>query len=150
MHMRPALTPQTACLSVAPVIRHLRTFAALLMLALWLPATQHCGLEAAGLFGPAVECHNDADCASPHEQSHCDADNCQPIENSAYKSSLNLLQIAAPEAFTCLFCLHVISPETIVLALVSPERTDAPPELAPSWRFLARAVASPRAPSLAA
>ncbi|MCC6414732.1 MAG: hypothetical protein IT582_02335 [Opitutaceae bacterium] len=127
--------------------RPLLRITAFLLLALWLPATQHCGLEAAGLFGDAMECHEPDGCATPHEESHCDTDNCQPIENTAYKSSLNAIHVAAPLALTCLCCLHEITPETIVVPLVSPERANPPPELAPTWQFVARAALSPRAPT---
>jgi len=121
--------------------------AAFLLLALWLPATQHCGLEAAGLFSHAMECHEADDCPTPPLQSHCDTDNCQPIEDTAYKTSSTTIEIAAPLALTCLCCLHEITPETIVVPLISPERTNTPPELVPTWRFVARAAGEPRAPS---
>lgn len=117
------------------------------MLALWLPATQHCGLEAAGVIAASVDCHEPSDCKVPHAQSHCDTDNCQAVETPAYKNSLTTLKVAEPAVLTCLCCLHVISPETIVVPLISPERSNTPPELAPTWRFVARAAAMPRAPT---
>lgn len=128
----------------------LRTIIALLLLALWLPATQHCGLEAAGVIAASVDCHEPSDCTSPHAQSHCATDNCDLVENTAYKTSLGTLKIAAPSVLTCLCCLHEITPETIVVPLISPARTNTPPELAPTWRFVARAAAMPRAPTTVA
>lgn len=139
----------TACIAplCARVTNRMRTIIALLLLALWLPATQHCGLEAAGMISSAVDCHEANDCQTPHEKSNCDADNCQAVENAAYKNSLTVLKIDTPAVLTCLCCLHEITPETIWVPLISPERTTTPPELAPSWHFIARAAPSPRAPT---
>lgn len=127
--------------------RPLLRIAALLLLALWLPATQHCGLEAAGLIDGASECHDPTACDAPHNQSHCDLDNCQPVENSAYNPAGNTILITAPLALFCLSDLPVITPETGVILSLAPERTNPPPELAPTWQFVARAALSPRAPS---
>lgn len=138
--------------ALATVLPHvtarLRSLFALLLLALWLPATQHCGLEAAGWLDVNADCHAQADCRDGHDKAACDADNCQSVESGAYKSQPHLLKVPAPVVLACRCCLHVISPETIVVPLVSPARTNPPPELAPSWRFIARAAPAPRAPTL--
>jgi len=130
------------------VISRLHKFVALLLLALWLPATQHCDLEAAGLIGNPADCHESIDCTNLHEKSHCDTDNCQPVENTAYKASLKVIQIAAPVALSCLCCLNEISAKTILIPLVSPERSTTPLELVPTWQFSVRAAPPARAPSL--
>ncbi|MCF7761324.1 MAG: hypothetical protein K9M98_12560 [Cephaloticoccus sp.] len=127
-------------------------FVALLLLVLWLPATQHCGLEAAGAWVSPGDCHDTSTCESPHNQSSCGDDNCEFLEDSAYRSSFDSLKISAPDltVLACLCCLHDITPETIVVPMISPARTDVPPELALTWQFTTRAAPSPRAPSFLA
>ncbi len=126
--------------------RRFSSLVALLLLTLWLPATQHCGLEAAGIVGSTIDCHEADGCDSTTEQAACDLDNCQSIEDAAYKAQQTYVQLAAPVELTCLCCLNVISPEMIIVRLISPARSDVPPELAPSWQFTSRAAPSPRAP----
>lgn len=129
------------------MIARVRPLIALLLLALWLPVTQHCGLEAAGVLGSEAECHISGDCEADHAKAPCDADNCQSVEDGAYKPSFSPRLVTGPSVLACLCCLRVISPETIVVPLVSPARTNPPPELTPSWQFIARAAPSPRAPT---
>jgi len=125
-----------------------RPFVALLLLALWLPATQHCGLEAAELWDAPRDCHA-VPCEAGHDQSTCEMDSCQFVEDSAYRSTFDGLKLSAPilNQLTCWCCLHEITPTTIVVPLISPAQTNAPPELAPTWQFIARATGSPRAPT---
>jgi len=139
---------RVACL--APVIARVRPFVALLLLALWLPATQHCDLEAAGLLAGHNECHTGQDCSGGHQDDPCAADVCALVEDAAYKSTFAAITIAAPAVLTCLCCLHDITPETILTPLVSPERTDAPPGLASTWRFHTRTALPARAPDFTA
>jgi hypothetical protein len=131
------------------VISRLRSFVALLLLALWLPATQHCGLEAAGLL--KTDCHTNAATSPDHKQSPCDTDNCQSIESGAYTSHFLNVQIAPPVAFASLLDLPLMPRlHAIQVPLLAAPRTSPPPELAPAWRFIARAAPSPRAPCLPA
>lgn len=129
------------------MIVRVRPLVALLLLALWLPATQHCGLEATGWLGNEAECHTDGGCQADHAKAPCDADNCQSVEDGAYKSPASPRLVLGPSVLSCLCCLRVISPETIVVPLVSPARTNPPPELTPSWQFIARAALPARAPT---
>lgn len=129
------------------MVSRLHTFAVLLLLALWLPATQHCGLEAAGLMASSIECHDsEQDCDSPQPPKACESDNCDLIEDAVYKAKQTELVLTAPVIVSCLCCLTEITPETIVVRMISPARSDAPPELAPTWQFTSRAAPSPRAP----
>lgn len=122
----------------------MRTIVALLLLALWLPATQHCGLEAAGVLN--ADCHAPGDASSDHDKSPCDTDNCQSVEAGAYTSHFLIIQIAPPAVFACLPGLPEIFRPTIQVPLIARSRTNPPPELAPTWQFIARAAPSPRAP----
>lgn len=119
----------------------LSRFIALFLLALWLPATQHCDLEAAGLAPASVTCQEE------HVADTHAADNCTLVENGTYKHASALLKVPAPAlAVACLCCLVELTPRPIFVPLVSPEQTDTPPELTRTWQFLARTALPARAP----
>lgn len=119
-------------------MRRLRSLTAWLLLALWLPATLHCSLDRAGVLGESQACIES-----------CATDNCDVLESGFCHSTSDVLKVPAPTALTCLCCLLEITPETIVLPLLSPARTSSPPELARTWQFTARAAPLPGAPALA-
>ncbi|MET0262076.1 MAG: hypothetical protein ABW223_04210 [Rariglobus sp.] len=117
-----------------------------LLAVLWLPATMHCGLEAAGVFDHG---HADTDhgCAVA-----CSADACANVEDGNYKTPSGALKIPAPVLTLCVFQLIDLLPENrdVVMVTVSPERSDPPPELACTWQFTARTALLPGAPSFVA
>ncbi len=121
----------------------LRRFIALAVLALWLPATLHCSLEAAGVDN-IFRCLDD-----DHEVTN---DTCDLIENGTIKPALNTAVLAAP-VLTFSLLSHLLPPP--VLPLLPPaagvtEAVAAPREIRRTWHFVARAAPSPRAPSLPA
>lgn len=112
---------------------------ALLLLSLWLPATMHCALEAAGL-EVAFICHD-------HETQtaeHCADDACHALEGEAY-TAVTLAKLVGEVTLSVVALL----PEPLEQPAVSlsPERTDVPRELGRSWQFLSRAAPLARAPS---
>lgn len=118
---------------------------ALLLLALWLPATLHCDLEAAGLTPVSVTCQDE------HAANQHAADNCAQIENDTYKHASTLLKAPAPALLAACVCsVTDLVPRPIFVPLVSPERTDSPPELTRTWQFRARAALPARAPDCTA
>src|SRR5690242_15575628 len=72
-------------------MRRLLPLLSLLSLALWLPMTQHCGLEAAGLLPVALE-ENDAHCSAKSGS----ADGCDLVENGSYKPAAQARGVSAP------------------------------------------------------
>lgn len=134
---------------IAPM-RRCRVFTALLLALLWLPATVHCGLEAAGLVEHADACGHEDHRKNDADSGHCDADNCSLVEDGAYAPSHQLVKVAAPIAL--LHVCHAVmrlafETRARVVAEISP-RTESPPEINRTWQFVARAALSPRAPSL--
>ena len=120
----------------------LRQLVALAVLALWLPATLHCALEAAG-FEIVFVCHDhDTQAASDN---HCDDDACHAIEDAAY-TAVALTKLVGD----VLFSVVALLPEPLELpaAAISPERTDVPRELRRGWQFITRAAPPARAPSV--
>src|SRR5579885_2054584 len=76
----------------------------LLVLAVWLPATEHCALEASGALPKSCS----DNCASGQTDGD---DGCAAVENGAYKLSNDSLKIPVPDLFACacFLCLQSIS-----------------------------------------
>lgn len=123
-------------------MNRLTRIVALLLLALWLPATLHCDLEAAGVAPASVVCQDE------HAPDSHGTDNCALVENGTFKASSTLLKVSAPALLACrLCCLAALLPPPVFVPLVSPERTDSPPELVRVWHFDHRAALPSRAPT---
>lgn len=120
------------------------------MAVFWLLATQHCGLEGAGLLSLHCETAEGVEgCAT--DTGHA-ADGCEMVESGNYKSGINMLKAPAPQfvAQLCVVCVPALVP---VLAPAEPAASRAyaerPRDWVPVWRFVQRTALAPRAPSLA-
>ena len=121
----------------------LHRLASLVLVALWLPVTLHCELEATGLFGPLTECVASGD--------DCCADtDCITVEEALFKESATALMVSAPAAASCLVSFAVTVPPAVHFAgpVLASARPAPPPELAVAWQFLSRAAPPARAPAL--
>ncbi len=125
---------------------------ALLLVTLWLPATEWCALQAAGLIpSPA---HEDADCTCPPGDS-CGKDGCQNLErNLTEPTAANDLVICAPQEFFWAFQVWVLPVERQISLVelegsAARDRSDVWFALARTWQFARRAALEPRLPSLA-
>jgi hypothetical protein len=121
----------------------------LLVLALWLPCTMHCTLEAAGI--TLSNC-----CESSHGQEHSDGSPatdpchdchaCSAVESDGMVKADSAVKVQPLLAVVCvLLRLEALTVPTT--AEVSRAWAISPPELPPSWRFAERAALPPRAPS---
>lgn len=122
----------------------IRYIVALVFAAFWLPATQHCGLEAAGLF-PKSCSYN---CASDQ---NCARDGCGTLEDGACKPASDALKVPLPDLFACVchLCSHLVHLESAGARAILPgESFDRPRDWASTWHFVRRAAPAPRAPSL--
>lgn len=120
----------------------LRRIVALAVLAVWLPATLHCALEAAGLdewFG----CHEEA----AHDTSHCTDDACHAVEGLAYKPDVAPVKVPPPAPALLCHCLLCLAPSFALPATEPPTAPPEPPALVRSWQFARRAAPPARAPS---
>lgn len=119
-------------------LRRLLTFA---LLALWLPATLHCDLEAAGLALPFI-CH-DHDTATRSDWP-CADDECHALDGASY-TAFALTKLVSATVLSVLARL----PDSIETPVdgVRPERTDVPRKLRRTWQFDTRAAPPARAPS---
>lgn len=112
------------------------------VVAIWLLATQHCGLEAAGLV--VDPSHTLACCAQGANCNH----GCKSVEEGAYRFSGEFIKVPAPDllAWLGLMCATpVITDEAG--RLLPPEPSDRPSVWVAPWQFVQRAALSPRAPS---
>ncbi len=124
-------------------MRRLLPFLSLLLLATWLPATEHCALEAAGVLSNT--------CSDGCSDKPGQADGCDTVENGAYKLSGDTLKVPAPDLFACVchLCLHQIqSDATCELVPAFGALHERPRDWVPSWQFVRRAAPPSRAPTL--
>jgi hypothetical protein len=118
------------------------------LVALWLPVTLHCRLEAAGLFASPDAC-----CAaeeSPAPAGDCKDDACPTVEDALYKECTHGLKVSGPALNDCFACLAIVALDRDLCAepTLSPARHAPPLELRAAWQFLSRAAPPARAPSL--
>lgn len=116
-----------------------------LLVALWLPATMHCQLEAAGL----GEAQHDSCCTGETADggTDCLGDACANIENSLIKDSAPELHLAAPVT-VCPLCCAALRSTVRAEPVLSPKRHAPPLTLQAAWQFIERAAPPARAPSL--
>ena len=131
----------------------LRRIFALALAALWLPATLHCDLEAAGLdelFHCLVDHHSTTDLDGSHAHAR---DACDVVEGTAFRLVSDTALVAPPALNALCACLLSFVPPAPALVLTPPlsglsDRIEPPPEVARTWHFTARAALPSRAPSL--
>jgi hypothetical protein len=117
----------------------------LLLVTVWLPATLHCRLEAAGFHDTDGCCvaEQPADAAGD-----CKDDACPTVEEALYKESGRSLKVTAPDISRCFACLALVPAS----AASEPEfltPSHAPPlEIEAAWQFISRAAPPARAPAL--
>jgi hypothetical protein len=124
-----------------------RVFAAWLVALLWLPASLHCGLDAADLLNTADACCQHEP-APANEANPCSLGVCGVVESGNYQPAQNSLKVSAPSAVLLVFAAFGLAP---ILA-PEPEQDvfpmiESPPEMRRTWHLVARAALSPRAPS---
>lgn len=124
-------------------MQRLIKIASFLLLAIWLPATLHCNLEAAGL----AETH----CTSSAADDDCKTDICATIESALIKESAPVFNLAAPVACDHLLCLATfltVACERDASPVLSSVSHAPPLEITAGWHFITRAAPLSRAPSL--
>jgi hypothetical protein len=83
-------------------VKLLKSIFTLLLLAAWLPATAHCGLEGVGLVALDECCE-----AAPNGNSHSD-DACKIVEDSGFKTECAATVPAPPEVLFVLLDLSIL------------------------------------------
>lgn len=142
------LTKNAQC-RLLVAVSTLRHIVALVLLALWLPTTQHCGLEAAGLIAAEAPHGADSKCCETGD-SHCTHDGCNVVESSLIKSSSDTIKVPTPAlaACTCFLCLQLLRPVVAVEPIFAVTASESPEHWVAVWQFVRRAAPLSRAPSL--
>lgn len=120
-------------------------FIAILLLALWLPATMHCALEKLPGFAFLQTCCGDNE--DQQESGDCGQDVCGAVESGLYKLEDNSVSVSAKAetSGSNLGSWKMIPRSAPVQQRELP--SPAPPEIAGSWQFSLRAALPVRAPS---
>lgn len=135
--------------SIGRVLSRLAQRLWLLVLALWLPCTMHCSLEAAGvsLFDCCTRSEANQNPRSSHSSDPCrDCHTCSAVESGGYikqDQSVSAKPLLAVSWLLVRLEFVISAPATDGSSL----RAIPPPELPPPWRFAERAALPPRAPS---
>ncbi|GEM_PF-225585 len=131
-------------------VSFLRRIVALILLSLWLPATLHCQLEAAG-FATLFTCTEDHHDSTHSDHAQPNRDSCDILEAATFKPAANptiaphrLPAWDAPIFVRATPTLGQLPALMGVVDFVAP-----PPEISPTWHFTTRAALPARAPSFA-
>jgi hypothetical protein len=117
-----------------------RTLVAFVVLALWMPATSHCALEAAGVLEVG-------DCCDADHDAEPDTESCSPIDRTLTMSSSDLVA-ATPSYFFAYSLPNAILPADLEPVAHFPGYVrDEPEDWLTSWAFESRAALPARAPS---
>jgi hypothetical protein len=126
-----------------------RRFVALLLLALWLPVTQHCDLEAAGFSCFGHEHHGES---AQHDP--CADDACRTIEEIGWVKDFGAVRVPPPDALPLLDLMAALTATPLGVDVELVESVaDAEPDLlrlTRTWVFTRRAAWPSRAPNITA
>jgi hypothetical protein len=127
-----------------------RHIIAVVLLALWLPMTQHCDLEAAGLIAGEVPHSATVNCSEPASSRCGHHDGGSVAEGNLVKQSNDPIKVPMPSlvACTCFLCLQLLTPQLAVEPALAVAESDHPQHWVPVWQFVRRAAPLSRAPSL--
>lgn len=120
--------------------------ALVLVCILWIAASNHCELEAAGFVPGATGAEADTCC--PHSSGGCDEDICGVAENAPILWGAKIVTVQAPVVCGCHVCLFSL--EFAEPALPTDLRSAGPEpwlDWLPAWQFERRAVLPARAPT---
>ena len=132
-----------------PVVSRLVKLVSLLLIAVWLPATLHCHLEALGL-DALFACPVQIADAGHTDNDTCADDGCQTVEAGQFvfsKSRIAPAALPSPDACLAVHCLLQVAPPSPVLQIFASPQTETLP-LQRTWQFARRAALPARAPDV--
>jgi len=135
-------------MAILPTMKWLNTIAVWVMLALWLPVTNHCRFEQIPGFSFLDCCNQDGGNSQDEE---CQNDGCAAVEDGLYKTESNQIEVLGPVLTFTHFLGSLEDQLGIAQEFASRAESSKSvlPEFLKSWQFSFRAASPPRAPSLA-
>lgn len=123
-------------------------FACLILIGLWVPLTQHCGLQAAGFIPTEISHTDSVECCT--DGSSCHHDTCKVVESGVIKLANEAIKAPSPEMIV-LLCIACQLPTLAdlqgeVRALENGD--ERPLDWTAQWQFVRRAAPLSRAPSV--
>lgn len=141
------LTKNAQCrlLGIVSTLRHI---IAIVLLALWLPATQYCTLAAAGILADESQASAPDNCCNTNDR--CSRDACELLENGVFKPAKEMSKVLAPDLSACLcfICLQFVQPGVVDESTLMVSAPEHPLDWETKWQFVRRAAPLARAPSL--
>ncbi len=132
---------------MVPTVSRMTKLTALLLVALWLPASLHCKLEAADVHFLTHDDHHHADTDQDHGNGT--EDEHHAFMDAPYTAGATAVKILPPgDSLSVVLLALIASGREVVVSQLSPDRHPPPLELKSAWQFLARAAPPARAPSL--
>lgn len=131
---------------IVSTVRIARTIIAAVLLALWVPVSVHCTLEAVSGLELIGCCFGDQ--AEPHQDNDCADDGCEVVESGQYVTNQREVELVAPVILLSFNFFIPVDHESTYSAHFVHSPPAVPDELAACWQFVLRAAPSPRAPSL--
>lgn len=124
----------------------LRRLCLIALVALWLPATSHCSIEAASEWVAEI-CGVSCDHADTSAHTHA---SCAEVESGNYTLAATIVHAPAPNlgALACLACIHARLLEEARPLSPPTWAKDHPQDWIPAWTFTHRAALPARAPDL--
>jgi hypothetical protein len=118
------------------------------MLALWLPATNHCRLEQIPSLN-FLACSDHEGGNGTGQEEDCQTDGCALVEGGFYKTERNQVEVAQSHSAVSKFLGPPESSRPRLDLVAWWHHPSVPPEIPVRWQFFFRAAAQPRAPSVA-
>ena len=132
----------------ALLMRRFRALLAVLLALLWLPATLHCGLEAADLL--ASHCAEDDGHGCSPTAADCSSDACGIVESPGYRGEECTLELEPPGPGDLVWLVHLLAGPTETMEVADAPPVDGwnrSPAWVPAWSFDRRAAAPAQAPN---
>jgi hypothetical protein len=141
------LTKNAQC-RLFETVSTLRRIIAVVLLALWLPATQYCTLVAAGVFSDEAQASAPEHCCNTNDR--CSRDACDLFENGVTKPGSEASKVFAPDLAACLcfICLQFAQPGSADASTLMVSASAHPRDWESKWQFVRRAAPLARAPSV--
>jgi len=147
--MRNASLPQVMGALMLPIVAHIKSFVAILLLLAWLPCTAHCQIESLGLFGSKADCCERSESGSDGPSDCHECAICQSVESGGYFVVKQPVLTSIIFAVVADFLANELRDTAAIRPALATDGDSQPVFLATSWQFDLRASAPPRAPSFA-